>query len=66
VRPHAVIVIPPGADDDVSLFQAGEDLQLQALVPELAVEALTVPVLSEASAMMAWVSASSSARRVGT
>src|SRR5918998_1004084 len=45
MRPHAVVVVPPGADDHLSFLEAVEDLQLQALVLELPVEALTVPVL---------------------
>ena len=39
------MVILLGADYDLSLFQAVEDLQLQALVPEFPVEAPTIPVL---------------------
>src|SRR4051794_22748202 len=39
----------PRADHDPSLFQAVEDLQLQALVPEFPVEALAVAVLPRAA-----------------
>ncbi len=35
---HAVVVIAPGADDHLSFFQAGEDLQLQVLVLEFCSE----------------------------
>src|SRR5918993_247247 len=38
MRPHAVVVIAPGADDHLSFFQTVEDLQLQALVPEFCSE----------------------------
>lgn len=32
--PHAIVVISPGADHDLSLLEAVEDPQLQALVPK--------------------------------
>src|SRR5918997_2549926 len=38
MRPHTVVVIAPRADDHLSFLEAVEDLQLQALVPELCSE----------------------------
>src|SRR3954451_23802728 len=34
-RPNPIVVLAPSADDDLSLLETGEDLQLQALVSEL-------------------------------
>src|ERR671921_858178 len=42
-------MVAPGADDDLSLLQAVEDLAFQALVPELPIEALAVAVLPRAA-----------------
>src|SRR5919112_3692695 len=57
MRPHAVVVIAPGADDHLSFFEAVEDLQLQALVPELCSE---MPASLQASAMLLpWASCTS-------
>ena len=46
VRPDLVVVNPPALDDPPSIVQAGEPMQVQALVPELAVEAFDESVLS--------------------
>jgi hypothetical protein len=42
-------VIAPGADHDLSLFQAVEDFQLEALIPELCSE---IPASLQASAVL--------------
>ena len=47
--PHAVVVIALGADDHLGLIHAVEDLQLQALVPELCSE---MAASLQASAML--------------
>src|SRR3954469_8024948 len=49
VRPNLVVMAAPRADHDPSLFQAVEDLPLQALVPEFPVEALAVAILPRAA-----------------
>src|SRR5919107_4952000 len=49
MRPHAVVVIAPGADDHLSFLEAVEDHQLQALVPELCSE---MAASLQASAML--------------
>jgi hypothetical protein len=49
MRPHRIVVVSPDADDHIDLFQTVEDLQLQALVLEPAVEALTLFVLLRAA-----------------
>jgi hypothetical protein len=45
VRPDAIVVVLPGADHDPCLLQAVEDLELEALVPKLAVEAFAKAIL---------------------
>ena len=50
--PHLVVVIAPGADDDLSFFQAVEDLQLQALIPELCSE--MVASLQASAMLLPW------------
>ena len=42
---HAVVVPPPGLDQDLGLGQAEEDLAVEQFVAQLAVEALAVAVL---------------------
>src|SRR4028119_2469104 len=50
-RSHPVVVISPGPNHHLRLPQAVEDLPLQALVLELAVEALAIPVLPGAAGL---------------
>ena len=45
MRPHRVVVHPPLFDHHLRLLQRVEDLSIQALVSQLAVEAFAVPVL---------------------
>jgi hypothetical protein len=45
VRAQAVVETAPIGDEDLRLFQCGEDLAVQELVSELAVERLDVAVL---------------------
>src|SRR5450830_469813 len=45
VRPALVVVLPPGGDGRPGLHQRLEPLLVEALVPELAIEALDVAVL---------------------
>jgi hypothetical protein len=45
VRPDLVVVLPPGSDDSSGLGQSLEPMLVQALIAELAVEALDVAVL---------------------
>src|SRR5450830_835928 len=45
VRPDLVVVLPPGGDGRPGLHQRLEPLLVEALVPELAIEALDVAVL---------------------
>ena len=45
VRPDEIVVEPPALDDGAGLGEAGEDLLVQALVAEPAVEALDEAVL---------------------
>jgi hypothetical protein len=45
VRPHLVVVLPPGFDDLAGLIQTDKPMLVQTLVAELAVEALHVGVL---------------------
>jgi hypothetical protein len=45
VGAHAVVVPPPGLDQDLRLRQAIEDLAVEQFVAQLAVEALAVAVL---------------------
>jgi hypothetical protein len=55
-------VIAPGADDHLSLFQAVEDLQLQAFVPEFCSE---MAASLQASAMLLpWANCNSIWRNV--
>src|SRR3954471_24263770 len=49
VRPDGVVVAAPIFDLDLSLPQRNEDLEVEQLVTELAVEALHVPVLPRAA-----------------
>src|SRR3982751_1649496 len=49
VRSNPVGMIAPSPDHDLSLFEAGEDLPLQARVPEFPIEALAVAVLPRAA-----------------
>ena len=48
VRPDLVVVLAPSLDGCLGLMQVLEPLLVQALVPELAVEALDVAVLMPA------------------
>src|ERR1035437_8556484 len=45
MRPHRVVLHSPLFDHHLRLLQGVEDLSVQALISQLAVEALTVPVL---------------------
>ncbi len=45
MRPHRVVVNPPTIDQDLGFTQRVEDLAVEQLVSEFAVEALDVPVL---------------------
>src|SRR3712207_2654118 len=45
MRPDGVVVPAPGLEQDLRLLQAAEDLPVQQLVAELALEALAVAVL---------------------
>ena len=57
MRPHPIVVIAPGSDHDLSLLEAVEDLQLQALVPEFCSE---MAASLQASAMLLpWASCTS-------
>ncbi len=49
VWPDFVVVLPPGSDGSPGLLQRLEPLLVQALVPELAVEALDVAVRHRAT-----------------
>ena len=49
MRSNGVVVVAPLADDDLGFFQAVEDLAVQQLIAQLAVEAFAVTVLSGAS-----------------
>ncbi len=44
-----IVVPPPSFDEHLGLLQGVEDLSIQQLIPELAVEALVVAVLPRAS-----------------
>src|ERR687890_2867388 len=57
MRPHAVVVIAPGADDHLSFLEAVEDLQLQALVPELCSE--MAASLQASATLLPWASCTS-------
>ena len=48
MRPELVVMPPPSFDEHFSLLQCVEDLSIQQLIPELAVEALVVAVLPRA------------------
>ena len=45
VRTHAIVMAPPGFDQDLGLGEAEEHLAVEQFVAKLAVEALTVAVL---------------------
>lgn len=45
VRPECVVLPPPVLDNDLGLLQRKEQLPIQQLISELAVEALVVSVL---------------------
>ena len=45
MRPDMVVVFPPTINDGSGVLQTGEPVQIQAVVPELAVEALDKGVL---------------------
>lgn len=51
VRSHSVVVIPPAFDQDLRLLERVEDLRVQQLVPQLAVERLDVAVLPRAAGL---------------
>src|SRR5208283_1939254 len=51
VGTHAVVVTPPGFDQDLGLGQAEEDLAVEQLIAQLAVEALAVAVLPGAAGL---------------
>jgi hypothetical protein len=55
VRPGQVVVQPPAFDDSTGLGQVGEHLLIQALVAELAVEALDEAGPRDLSYTTAWV-----------
>ena len=48
MRPQAVVEAPPVGDEDLRLFERGEELGVQELVSELAVERFDVAVLPRA------------------
>src|SRR5918997_7058448 len=57
MRPHTIVVVLPSAEDHLGLLEAVEDLQLQALVPELCSE---MAASLQASAMLLpWASCTS-------
>jgi hypothetical protein len=43
--PNAIVVVLPDTDHDLCLLQTVEDFALEALVPELAVEAFAIAIL---------------------
>jgi len=49
VGTHAVVVTPPGLDQDLGLDQAEEDLAVEQLIAQLAVEAFAVAVFPRAA-----------------
>jgi len=49
VRPDRVVVASPPLDDDLRLLERVEDLAVEQLVPELAIEAFVVAVLPRAA-----------------
>ena len=51
MRPDLVVVLAPRLDDDLSLGPRPEPFEAQALVAELAVEALRRPILPR----LAWI-----------
>jgi hypothetical protein len=61
MRPHLVVVAPPGLDRHPCLGARAEPLQAQTLVPELAVEALVGAVLPG----LAWVDVGGADARLG-
>ena len=44
MRSEGVVVVPPTLDQNLGFLQSEEDLAVQALIPELAVEALVVAI----------------------
>lgn len=51
MRAHGVEVLSPGLDQHLGFTKAGEDLQVEQLVSELAAEAFAVAVLPRAGSM---------------
>ena len=49
MRPDGVVVLPPAFDQHLGFVQRGEDLAVEKLVTQLAVEALVVAILLGAS-----------------
>ena len=49
VRPLFVVFAPPACDEDLRLRQRGEDLSVEALVAQLAIEGLDIAVLPGAA-----------------
>src|SRR5918998_201056 len=62
MRPHAVVVVLPSANDHLGLLEAVEDLQLQALVPELCSE--MAASLQASATLLPWASCTSIWRNV--
>jgi len=44
MRPPSIVLVPPTLDQHLGFLQLVEDLPIQELIPQLAVEALDVPV----------------------
>ena len=49
MRPDGVVVLPPAFDQHLGFVQRGEDLAVEKLVTQLAVEALVAAILPGAS-----------------
>ena len=45
MRSDGIVVVPPTLDQNLGFLECEEDLAVQALVPELAIEALVVAIL---------------------
>ena len=49
VRTNRIVVLPPGFYDDLRLVERVEELDVEAFISELSIEALIVSVLPRAS-----------------
>ena len=49
MRPHRIVVPPPLFDEDLGFLERREDLAVQQLVSQLAVERLVVTILPRAA-----------------